>query len=68
MKKNFTNPRIICTLRQVDGGTSVAEGSRQTGITEQTFHWLKRQFAGVGVAITELESGGVTARVIKLEI
>jgi hypothetical protein len=35
MKKNFTNEQIIYTLRQVEGGTSVAEVCRKTGITEQ---------------------------------
>ena len=33
MKKNFPNVRIIYTLRQVDGGTSVTEVCRKTGIT-----------------------------------
>jgi len=50
MKKNFTNEQIIYTLRQVDGGTSVAEVCRKTGITEQTFYRWKKKFAGMGVA------------------
>ncbi len=50
MKKNFTNEQIIYTLRQVEGGTSVAEVCRKTGITEQTFYRWKRKFAGMGVA------------------
>ena len=50
MKKNFTNERIIYTLRQVEGGTSVAEVCRKTGITEQTFYRWKKKFAGMGVA------------------
>jgi len=37
-------------LRQVEGGTSVAEVCRKTGITEQTFYRWKRKFAGMGVA------------------
>jgi putative transposase len=50
MKKNFTNEQVIYTLRQVEGGTSVAEVCRKTGITEQTFYRWKKKFAGMGVA------------------
>jgi putative transposase len=50
MKKSFTNEQIIYTLRQVEGGTSVAEVCRKTGITEQTFYRWKKKFAGMGVA------------------
>lgn len=50
MKRNFTNEQIIYTLRQAEGGTSVAEVCRKTGITEQTFYRWKRKFAGMGVA------------------
>ena len=50
MKKSFTNEQIIYTLRQAEGGTSVAEVCRKTGITEQTFYRWKRKFAGMGVA------------------
>ncbi len=50
MKKQFTNEQIIYTLRQVEGGNSVAEVCRKTGITEQTFYRWKRKFAGMGVA------------------
>lgn len=50
MKKTFANEQIIYTLRQAEGGTSVAEGCRKTGITEQTFYRWKRKFAGMGVA------------------
>jgi len=50
MKKNFTNEQIIYTLRQAEGGTSVAEVCRKMGITEQTFYRWKKKFAGMGVA------------------
>ena len=50
MKRQFTNEQIIYTLRQAEGGTSVAEVCRKTGITEQTFYRWKRKFAGMGVA------------------
>ena len=44
------NEQIIYTLQQVEGGTSVAELCRKTGITEQTFYRWKKKFAGMGVA------------------
>ncbi len=50
MKKNFTNEQIIYTLRQAEGGTSVAEVCRKTGITEQTYYRWKKKFAGMGIA------------------
>ncbi len=50
MKKTFTNEQLSYTLRQVEGGTSVAEVCRKTGITEQTFYRWKKKFAGMGVA------------------
>jgi len=50
MKKNFTNEQIIYTLRQAEAGTSVAEGCRKMGITEQTFYRWKMKFTGMGVA------------------
>ena len=50
MKRNFTNEQIIYTLRQVEGGTAVAEVCRKMGITEQTFYRWKKKFAGMGVA------------------
>lgn len=50
MKKTFTNEQIIYTRRQVEGGTSVAEVCRKTGITEQTYYRWKKKFAGMGVA------------------
>jgi putative transposase len=50
MKKAFTNEQNIYTLRQVEGGASVAEVCRKTGISEQTFYRWKKKFGGMGVA------------------
>ena len=50
MKKTFTQEQIVATLRSVEGGTSVADACRKSGITEQTFYRWKRKFAGMGVA------------------
>jgi transposase-like protein len=43
MKKNFPNEQTIYTLRQVEGGTSVAEVCRKTGITEQTLLQMEEE-------------------------
>jgi len=49
-KTRFTEEQIVHALRQVEGGTSVAEVIRQLGVTEQTFYRWKRKFAGMGIA------------------
>ena len=50
MKKTFTQEQIVATLRAVEGGSSVADVCRKTGITEVTFYRWKKKFAGMGVA------------------
>ena len=49
-KRNFTEEQIAHVLRQAEAGVPVAELTRKTGITEQTFYRWKRKFAGMGVA------------------
>jgi putative transposase len=49
-KKTFTEEQIALALRQVEGGTSVAEVCRKLGVTEVTFYRWKKKFAGMGVA------------------
>jgi putative transposase len=48
----FTEGQIAYALRQVEGGTPVAEVCRRTGISEQTFYRRKAKFGQMGV--TEL--------------
>lgn len=42
--------QIAYALRQQEAGTSVAELTRNLGVSEQTFYRWKRKFAGLGVA------------------
>ena len=55
MKKNgkrYREEQIIYALREVQGGRKIAAVCRELGVTEQTYHRLKRKYAGMGV--TEL--------------
>ena len=47
-RKRFTEEQISNILRQVEGGTPVAEICGKLGITEQTFSRWKRKYAGKG--------------------
>ena len=49
-KSQFTEQQIVAALRQVEGGTAVAEVCRKLGVTEQTYYRWKRKFAGMGIA------------------
>lgn len=49
-KKTFTEEQIALALRQVEGGTAVAEVCRKLGVTEVTFYRWKKKFAGMGIA------------------
>jgi putative transposase len=49
-KSTFTEEQITYALRQVEMGTPVADVCRKLGVSEQTFYWWKRKFAGIGVA------------------
>ena len=42
--------QIAYALRQVEGGSRVADVCRQIGVSEATFYVWKKQFAHVGVA------------------
>jgi putative transposase len=49
MKKGkFTEEQIACALRQVDGGTPVADVCRQIGVSEASFY-VKKKYAHLGV-------------------
>jgi putative transposase len=45
-RKRFTESQIAFALRQVEGGTPVAEITRRLGISEVTFYRWKKKFAG----------------------
>lgn len=49
-KSKFSEEQIIVILRQIDGGLSVAEASRQHGISDQTIYRWRAQFGGMEVS------------------
>jgi Transposase len=40
-KKTITDEQIVATLRQVEGGASVADACSKVGVTEHTFYRRK---------------------------
>ena len=54
-RSRFTDEQIAYALRQVDGGTAVADVCRQMGISEATFYVWKKKYANLdGTEIREL--------------
>ena len=49
-RKRYADEQVAFALRQVEGGTPVAEVCRKMGVSEATFFRWKKQFAGMGVA------------------
>jgi putative transposase len=49
-KSKFTEEQIAYALRQVEGGTRVAEVCRKMGVTEATFFRWKKKYGGLGVS------------------
>ena len=48
--KRHSEEQIIYALRQVEGGRKIADICRELGVTEQSYHRWKRQYAGMGVS------------------
>ena len=48
-QSKFTEAQIAYALRQVEGGTPVANVCRQVGVSEATFYVWKRKCAHLGV-------------------
>ena len=48
-KSKYTDEQVAYAIRQVEGGTPVADVCRKLGISEQTFYRWKRRYAGMGV-------------------
>ncbi len=46
-RKQYLMERIAEVLKQTKLGMPVAGSVRQMGISEQTFYWRKRQYAGL---------------------
>jgi putative transposase len=49
-RSKFTDEQISYVLRQVEGGTAVADVCRQVGISEATFYIWKKKYASLGGA------------------
>ncbi len=47
-QKRYTDEQIAFALRQAESGTAVAEICRKLGVSEPTFYWWKKGFAGMG--------------------
>ncbi len=46
-RKRFSVEQIVVVLKQAELGLSVAELTRQVGISEQTFYRWKKQYGGM---------------------
>jgi putative transposase len=46
-RKRFSVEQIVVVLKQAELGLSVAEVTRQVGISEQTFYRWKKQYGGL---------------------
>ena len=46
-KKRFSVEQIVAVLKQAELGMPVADIIRQVGVSEQTFHRWKKQYAGM---------------------
>ena len=49
-KSKFTEEQIAYGLRQVEGGSPVADVCRQLGVSEATFYIWKKNYAHLGVS------------------
>ncbi|MHC4218064.1 MAG: transposase [Planctomycetota bacterium] len=49
-QSRLTEALIAFALRQAETGTPAWEGCRKMGISEQTIHRWKKEFAGMGIA------------------
>jgi putative transposase len=46
-RERFSVEQIVAVLKQAEQGMPVADVTRQTGISEQTFYRWKKQYAGM---------------------
>lgn len=73
-RRGHTEEQILYTLRQAEGGETVAEICRKRGISEQTCSTWKRKYAGMGLSeLRELrqlreETAQLTRRVADLSL
>ena len=49
-QKRYSNEQIVYALKRVDGGEKAADVCREMGISEATFYYWRKRFAGMGVS------------------
>lgn len=49
-RSKFTEEQVSYALRQVEGGTPVADVCRQLGVSEATFYVWKKKYAHLGAS------------------
>jgi putative transposase len=49
-RKGHSEEKILCALRQVEGGKKVGDMCREMGVSQQTFYTWRRRYAGLGVS------------------
>jgi putative transposase len=71
-KSRFTEEQIAYALRLAEGGTPVADGCRQIGISDATFYTWKKKYAELGVSelrrLRQLEDENARLRLIVADL
>jgi putative transposase len=49
-RSRYSDEQIVFALRQVEGGTAVADVCRQLGVSEATFYIWKKKYAHLGAS------------------
>ena len=72
MKKRYSEKQIVKILGEVKDGKSIAETSRQYGVSEQTIHRWKNKYGEMGASevrrLKELEAENRTLKEIVAEL
>jgi putative transposase len=49
-RKGVSEEKILCALRQVEGGKKIGDVCREMGVSQQTYYTWKRRYAGLGIS------------------
>ncbi len=50
MKKRYSPEQIVCMLKEVEAGRSIAEAARQYGVSEGTMYRWRNKYGGMEVS------------------
>lgn len=50
MKKRYRPEQIVCILKEVEAGRSIAEAARQYGVSEGTMYRWRNKYGGMEVS------------------